>query len=59
MYYKIKSSSSRYKKINDDELKKLGAKGILKVGEEEVQAIFGTHSEILKDEIKTLLNYKN
>ena len=43
------------KKVNDDELKKLGAKGVLKVGEEGVQAIFGTHSEILKDEIKTLL----
>ena len=43
------------KKVNDDELKKLGAKGVLKVGEEGVQAIFGTLSEILKDEIKTLL----
>lgn len=43
------------KQVNDDELKKLGAKGVLKIGDEGVQAIFGTHSEILKDEIKTLL----
>ena len=43
------------KKVNDDELKRLGARGVLKIGEEGVQAIFGTHSEILKDEMKTLL----
>ena len=43
------------KKVNDDELKRLGARGVLKVGDEGIQAIFGTHSEILKDEMKTLL----
>ena len=43
------------KKVDDDELKRLGARGVLKVGDEGIQAIFGTHSEILKDEMKTLL----
>ncbi|SFS78485.1 N-acetylglucosamine-specific PTS transporter subunit IIBC [Paenibacillus sp. 453mf] len=40
------------KVVNDAGLKKLGAAGIMRLGNGAVQVIFGTQSEALKDEIK-------
>ncbi|WP_211747314.1 N-acetylglucosamine-specific PTS transporter subunit IIBC [Paenibacillus sp. Marseille-Q4541] len=40
------------KAVNDAELKKLGASGVMRLGQGAVQIIFGTSSEALKDEIK-------
>ncbi len=42
-------------KVNDAELKQLGAAGVLKIGKDGVQAIFGTKAEGIKDDIKKLL----
>lgn len=42
--------------VNDKGLKELGAAGVLKVGGGSVQAIFGTEAEMLKDDIKALLD---
>ncbi|MFC9707332.1 PTS transporter subunit EIIC [Paenibacillus sp. NPDC056933] len=43
------------KAVNDQALKQLGASGIMRLGGGAVQVIFGTQSEILKDEIKKLM----
>ena len=43
------------KKVNDDELKNLGAKGVLKVGESGVQAIFGAKAQFLSNDIKEMM----
>ncbi len=40
--------------VDETKLKKLGAAGVLKAGQNGVQAIFGTQSETLKDQIKAL-----
>ncbi|CAM3340598.1 N-acetylglucosamine-specific PTS transporter subunit IIBC [Paenibacillus lupini] len=40
------------KAVNDAELKKLGAAGVMRLGKGAVQAIFGTQSERLKEQIK-------
>ncbi|QJC53892.1 PTS transporter subunit EIIC [Paenibacillus albicereus] len=41
--------------VKDAELKKLGSSGVIRLGKGAVQAIFGTSSEQLKDEIKKKL----
>lgn len=43
------------KAVNDRALKQLGASGVMRLGGGAVQVIFGTQSEILKDEIKKLM----
>ncbi|WP_411735989.1 PTS transporter subunit EIIC [Paenibacillus sp. M2] len=43
------------KAVNDQALKQLGASGVMRLGGGAVQVIFGTQSEILKDEIKKLM----
>ncbi|GLX69411.1 N-acetylglucosamine-specific PTS transporter subunit IIBC [Paenibacillus glycanilyticus] len=40
------------KAVNDAELKRLGAAGVMRLGKGAVQAIFGTQSERLKEQIK-------
>ncbi|WP_428323572.1 glucose-specific PTS transporter subunit IIBC [Natroniella sulfidigena] len=42
-------------KVNDKQLKELGASGVMKPGGGSVQAIFGPESDALKDKIKKLL----
>ncbi|WP_442603242.1 N-acetylglucosamine-specific PTS transporter subunit IIBC [Paenibacillus sp. KN14-4R] len=42
------------KVVNEAELKKLGAAGVMKLGSGAVQVIFGTQSEMIKDEMKKL-----
>ncbi|WP_207670904.1 PTS transporter subunit EIIC [Caloramator sp. E03] len=42
-------------KVNKSELKKLGASGIMDLGGGNLQIVYGTDSETLKDEIKKLL----
>lgn len=44
------------KVVNENGLKSLGAAGIMKLGSGNVQIVFGTQSELLKDEIKKQLN---
>lgn len=44
-------------KVSDDGLKKLGASGVMRIGQN-VQAVFGTHSEILKTEMEEYLQGK-
>lgn len=44
-------------KVADDVLKKLGASGVMRIGQN-VQAVFGTHSEILKTEMEEYLQGK-
>ena len=44
-------------KVSDDVLKKLGASGVMRIGQN-VQAVFGTHSEILKTEMEEYLQGK-
>ena len=41
-------------KVNDAELKKLGASGVLKVGKNGVQAIFGAKAQFIANDIKGL-----
>lgn len=41
-------------KVNESGLKALGAAGIMRLGKGNVQIIFGTQSELLKEEIKKL-----
>ncbi|MGX6590614.1 PTS system, D-glucosamine-specific IIC component [Cetobacterium ceti] len=41
-------------KVNDGELKKLGASGVLKVGKNGVQAIFGAKAQFIANDIKGL-----
>ncbi len=43
------------KAVNDQALKQLGASGIIRLGSGAIQVIFGTRSEILKDEIQRLM----
>lgn len=43
------------KAVDDSALKKLGAAGVIRLGKGNVQAIFGTQAEKLKDQIKTKL----
>ncbi|MGM1021734.1 MAG: PTS transporter subunit EIIC [Bacillota bacterium] len=43
------------KAVNDQALKQLGASGVIRLGSGTVQVIFGTRSEILKDEIQRLM----
>jgi PTS system N-acetylglucosamine-specific IIC component len=40
--------------VNEKGLKDLGAAGVMKLGQGSVQVVFGTQSEVLKDEIKKL-----
>lgn len=42
------------KLVNDSELKKLGAAGVMRLGQGAVQIVFGTQSDMLKDEINKL-----
>ncbi|TQR29950.1 N-acetylglucosamine-specific PTS transporter subunit IIBC [Brevibacillus brevis] len=42
------------KKVNDKALKDLGAAGVMRLGQGSVQVVFGTHSELLKEEISKL-----
>ncbi|MED0679559.1 N-acetylglucosamine-specific PTS transporter subunit IIBC [Aneurinibacillus thermoaerophilus] len=42
--------------VKDEELKKLGAAGVMRLGKGNVQIVFGTESELIKEEIKSLLN---
>ncbi|MDN4620131.1 N-acetylglucosamine-specific PTS transporter subunit IIBC [Paenibacillus sp. PsM32] len=43
------------RQVNDAELRKLGAAGIMRLGQGAVQVIFGTKSDALKDEIKDIM----
>lgn len=43
-------------KVNDAELKKLGASGVLKVGQNGVQAIFGAKAQFIANDIKKIVN---
>jgi PTS system N-acetylglucosamine-specific IIC component len=43
------------KQVDDKALKGLGAAGVMRLGSGSVQVIFGTQSEMLKDEIKKLM----
>ncbi|MNC69608.1 PTS system maltose- and glucose-specific EIICB component [compost metagenome] len=43
------------KAVNDANLKKLGASGVMRLGKGAVQVVFGPQSEAIKDEIKKLL----
>ncbi|MBO8164903.1 MAG: PTS transporter subunit EIIC [Brevibacillus sp.] len=43
------------KQVDEKTLKALGAAGVLKLGQGSVQVVFGTQSELLKDEIKKML----
>lgn len=43
------------KAVNDQVLKNLGAAGIMRLGQGAVQVIFGTQSELLKDEIAKMM----
>jgi PTS system N-acetylglucosamine-specific IIC component len=42
------------KAVNEKGLKELGAAGVMRLGQGSVQVVFGTQSELLKDEIKKL-----
>lgn len=44
------------KAVNDQALKSLGASGVMRLGQGAVQVIFGTQSEMLKDEIKKMMD---
>jgi PTS system N-acetylglucosamine-specific IIC component len=44
------------KAVNDQALRQLGASGIIRLGNGTLQVIFGTRSEILKDEILRLMS---
>ena len=44
------------KKVNEKRLKELGAAGLVKLGDGGVQVIFGGKSQILRDEIKTVMS---
>ncbi|MGL6099147.1 MAG: PTS N-acetylglucosamine transporter subunit IICB, partial [Fusobacteriaceae bacterium] len=39
-------------KVNEVELKKLGASGVLKVGQNGVQAIFGAKAQFIANDLK-------
>ena len=41
--------------VNDAELKKLGATGVLKVGQNGVQAIFGSKAQFISNDIKEMI----
>ncbi len=41
--------------VNDGELKKLGAAGVLKVGANGVQAIFGSKAQFISNDIQKLI----
>ncbi|GGG15096.1 PTS transporter subunit EIIC [Paenibacillus aceti] len=43
------------KAVNDSALKKLGASGVMRLGQGAVQVVFGPQSEAIKDEIKKML----
>jgi PTS system D-glucosamine-specific IIC component len=42
-------------KVSEEELKKLGAAGVLKVGKNGIQAIFGAKAQFISDDVKKLL----
>ncbi|MBA4495838.1 N-acetylglucosamine-specific PTS transporter subunit IIBC [Paenactinomyces guangxiensis] len=42
-------------KLDKDQLKKLGAAGVIQVGKGNFQAVFGTKSEVLKDQILQMM----
>ncbi|WP_046227569.1 N-acetylglucosamine-specific PTS transporter subunit IIBC [Paenibacillus dauci] len=46
------------RQVNDAELRKLGAAGVMRLGHGAVQVIFGTQSEALKDDIKDIMDHK-
>jgi PTS system N-acetylglucosamine-specific IIC component len=41
--------------VNEPELKKLGAAGIMRMGKGNVQIVFGTDSELIKEQMKTMM----
>lgn len=41
--------------VNEAELKKLGAAGIMRMGKGNVQIVFGTESELIKEEMKKMM----
>lgn len=43
------------KAVNDSELKKLGASGVMRLGQGAVQVVFGPAAESIKDEIKKMM----
>ncbi|MGO4789899.1 N-acetylglucosamine-specific PTS transporter subunit IIBC [Paenibacillus sp. 2KB_20] len=43
------------KAVNDSELKKLGASGVMRLGQGAVQVVFGPAAESIKDEIKDIM----
>lgn len=51
---RLRVSVADIKKVDKDQLKRLGAAGVLEVGDS-IQAIFGPKSETLKDQIKKLM----
>lgn len=54
---RLRVSVNDIKKVNKEKIKKLGAKGVLEVGNN-IQAIFGPQSEILKNQIKDVITGK-
>lgn len=54
MYYKARVTVHQPSQVDKDELKQLGAVGVLEVNNN-FQAIFGTKSDALKDDIKTIM----
>lgn len=45
--------------IDKEGLKKLGASGIMSAGKGDIQVVFGTEAEFLKDEIKSIIKSNN
>ncbi|MGL4677260.1 MAG: PTS transporter subunit EIIC [Brevinema sp.] len=43
-------------KVNQEELKKLGAKGVIPLGETYLQAIFGVNSQFIAEEIRNIMS---
>lgn len=54
---RLRVSVKSIKNVNKDELKQLGASGVLEVGDN-IQAIFGPRSEIIKGQIQDIISGK-
>ncbi|PTM54842.1 PTS system N-acetylglucosamine-specific IIB component (Glc family) /PTS system N-acetylglucosamine-specific IIC component (Glc family) [Desmospora activa DSM 45169] len=52
---RLRMSLKDESKLDQDQLKKLGAAGVIRVGSGHYQAVFGTRSELLKDRILRLM----
>ena len=52
---RLRVSVGQVNLVDSDELKSLGAAGVLVVGED-IQAIFGTHSDLIKTEIEEIIS---